>query len=263
MVLRGVQGTRRRLVSRAFVSDSAPTQVRDIPSTMSMIEMDESKTSTMNLLDVCALMSRSRSIVVVLKNGVVSEVVTKFDVCRFLAEKMAVLGEVANVPAASIFESKRIVSELFTVTAQRCVERMLAADVSAIALADERVAPTEYIGCFSFNDFRRIDTPRDLSAMRSMSVIEFVSRKRVDTFVDGGGSAIPFESGRFDQLTHHYIELVYIKSDATLSELLTEFAERGIHHVFILACSKPACSESPDAYGVVTPTDVVARLAPR
>lgn len=208
------------------------------------------------MLDVCSRLAESRGVACVLDDaGDVSDVVTKSDIVLFLSNKMPIMGEIADAPVASIFTGREVISEVMCATARRCVGRMIDRDVSALALTDETRPDGEFIGCFSLNDFRRIDSHEDLSAMRSCSVLEFVSRKRVDTFASE--SSVPFRRRRFDEGTHHYVELVYAKSDTPFEKLLAIFAERGIHHVFVLGIEPNV--HRP--HGVLTPSDVVAALA--
>lgn len=210
------------------------------------------------MLDVCSRLARSRSVACVVDaSGGAVDIVTASDVVRFLSNKMPIMGEIADAPVASIFKSKSVLSEVISASARRCVGRMIDCDVSALALTDETRPEGEFIGCFSLNDFRRIDSHEDLSAMRSCSVLEFVSRKRVDTFAGESGPSVPFRRHRFDEGTHRYVELVYAKSDTPFEKLLAVFAERGIHHVFVLGIEPNV--HSP--HGVLTPSDVVAVLA--
>lgn len=213
------------------------------------------------MLDVCSRLAKSRSVACVVDDtGGVSDIVTKSDIVLFLSNKMPIMGEIADAPVASIFTGREVISEVMCATARRCVGRMIERDVSALALTDETRPEGEFIGCFSLNDFRRIDSHEDLSAMRSCSVLEFVSRKRVDTFASEstvGGPSVPFRRRRFDEGTHHYVELVYAKSDTPFEKLLDVFASRGIHHVFVLGIEPNV--HRP--HGVVTPSDVIATLA--
>ena len=214
------------------------------------------------LLDVCTALSRGRKIAVVHDGGgAIRDVVTKYDLVCFLSRRAAHLGEIADMPVASLFPGRRVVSAPASASARGAVRDMLDADVSAIGLTTPvgDGAPNEIIACLSLNDFRRVDSHADLTAMKTRSALDFVSRKRADTF--RADDRVPFESQRHatGSRARRYVELVFAKSDTSFERLLALFAEHGIHHVFVLRADDVQQRE----FRVLTPSDLIDALAAR
>jgi len=214
------------------------------------------------LLDVCTALSRGRKIAVVHDGGgAIRDVVTKYDLMCFLSRRAAHLGEIADMPVASLFPGRRVVSAPASASARGAVGDMLDADVSAIGLTTPvgDGAPNEIIACLSLNDFRRIDSHVDFTAMKTRSALDFVSRKRADTF--RADDRVPFESQRHatGSRARRYVELIFAKSDTSFERLLALFAEHGIHHVFVLRADDVQQRE----FRVLTPSDLIDALAAR
>ena len=234
------------------------------PSTQ-IVWYDEStrEYDAQTLLDACTALSRGRKIAVVHDGEfAIVDVVTKYDLVCFLSRRAAHLGEIADMPVASLFPGRRVVSAPASASARGAVRDMLDADVSAIALTTPvgDGAPNEIIACLSLNDFRRIDSHGDFTAMKTRSALDFVSRKRADTF--RADDRVPFESRRHATGSHRYVELVFAKSDTSFERLLALYADHEIHHVFVLRADDFAAAPQRE-FRVLTPSDLIDALAAR